>query len=115
MLIMSKLKQSTKKEINWQKFLKYRDMVMPMVLKTGDALKHFESKSLKKVRKVGRVLKTNKDEIGEELAEVLYWSFMISHVMGIDIKKSFDEKMAENTEKFPLDGNKNNIKKPIKK
>ncbi len=106
---MSELQRLTKKiknlkaGIDWEQFGKYKDIVLPLLLETGHALKHFQFKSQKDIKKVGRYLKANKDEIGEELADILYWVFMISHALGIDIKKSFDEKMAANAGEFPLD------------
>ncbi len=106
---MSELKKLTRKikkfkrEINWQQFGRYKNIILPLVIETGDALKHFQSKSQKDIKKVGRYLKANNDEIGEELADILYWVFMISHAFDIDIKKSFDEKMLANADKFPID------------
>ena len=54
------------------------------------------------MKKAGRYLKENKEEVGEELADILYFVLLVSHALGIDIKESFDKKMAHNTQRFPI-------------
>ncbi|KKT81249.1 MAG: hypothetical protein A3B99_05135 [Candidatus Yanofskybacteria bacterium RIFCSPHIGHO2_02_FULL_44_12b] len=102
---MAKLKKTNTKDrtSSRDKFNEYKNMLLPLVLESAEVLKHFKLKSQKKVAKAGRFMKSNKDEIGEGLADVLYWVLMVSHDLGIDLKKSFDAKMEKNSGKFPIE------------
>ncbi|HCJ52685.1 MAG TPA: nucleotide pyrophosphohydrolase, partial [Candidatus Kerfeldbacteria bacterium] len=43
-----------------------------------------------------------KSEIGEELADVLYWILTMSHDLGIDLEKAFEGKMEKNAKRYPV-------------
>ena len=44
----------------------------------------------------------NKKEIGEELADVLYWVLLISYDLKIDVLDALDKKMKKNEKKYPV-------------
>lgn len=56
-------------------------------------------------------MKTNKADIGEELADVLYWVLLMSHDLGIDMKDALLKKIAKNEAKYPVEKAKGTHKK----
>jgi NTP pyrophosphatase (non-canonical NTP hydrolase) len=53
-------------------------------------------------------IKEHRDEVGEELADVLYWVLLLSHDAGVDISEAFLKKMERNAAKYPVDKAKGN-------
>ena len=49
-----------------------------------------------------KYLKTNKAEIAEELADVLYWVLLMSHDFKIDILEALEKKIKKNADKYPV-------------
>ena len=44
-----------------------------------------------------------KDEIGEELADVLYWVLLMGNDFHIDVLSALELKMKKNEEKYPVE------------
>lgn len=84
---------------NWKQFHNPKDMSMSLVLEASEVLEHFQWKNEKEIEDY---IKTSREEIGKELADVLYWVLLISHDLKIDIVKIFNEKMVENNKKYPI-------------
>ncbi len=85
----------------WKQFHNPKDCALSLVLEATEVMEHFQWKNSKEMAKHSR---ENKDEIADELADVLYWVLLISHDLGIDI---YDAAKAKNK--------KNNMKYPVKK
>ena len=68
-------------------------MAVSLLLESGEVLEHFQWKSEKEIQKY---VKTNKDEIAEELADVLNYLLIMAHDLGIDI---IDAEEKKNTKK----------------
>lgn len=88
---------------NWQQFHKYKDMALSLVLESAEVMEHFQWKNDKELEDY---VKEHKKEIGDELADVLYWVLLMSNDLDIDIIESFNKKMEENEKKYPLDKSK---------
>jgi NTP pyrophosphatase (non-canonical NTP hydrolase) len=56
----------------------------------------------------------SKEEISEELADVLYWVLLMSHDLNIDILKSLEKKIKKNESKYPVEKSKGNHTKYTK-
>lgn len=65
----------------------------------------------KNEKEIEDFVKNNKDEIAEELSDVLYWVLLMSNDLGIDIVESFNSKMLKNEEKYPVSKSKGTSKK----
>ena len=63
-------------------------------------MEYFQWKSREEIEKY---IKTNKDEIGEELADVLYWVLLMSHDLKIDVLEALEKKIIKNEEKYPVE------------
>lgn len=106
---MSEIKELTEKirkfrdERNWKQFHNSKDVALSLVLEAAEVLEHFQWKSKEEIE---QYVKENKNEISEELADVLYWVLLMSHDLEIDIKEALEKKLAKNEEKYPVDKSK---------
>lgn len=102
---MADIKQLTEKIIafrddrDWKQFHNPKDMALSMVLEAGEVMEHFQWKNQEEIEKY---IKTHKNEIGEELADVLYWVLLMSRDLDIDILDALSKKMVKNEKKYPI-------------
>lgn len=85
---------------DWKQFHNYKDVAISLVLEATELLEHFQWKSTQEVLDH---MEGHKREIGEELADILYWVLLLSHDLDIDIKAAFMEKMEKNARKYPVE------------
>ena len=103
---MSEIKELTEKikkfrdERDWKQFHNPKDVALSLVLEAAEVLEHFQWKNY---QEVDEYAKSNREEIGEELADVLYWVLLMSHDLELDIKEVLEKKIAKNEEKYPID------------
>lgn len=103
---MSDIKKLTKKiikfrdERDWKQFHNPKDMALSLILEAAELLEHFQWKNQKEVEKY---IKTNKEDIGEELADVLYWVLLMCNDLEINIFEALEKKIKENQRKYPVD------------
>ncbi|HCB35761.1 MAG: nucleotide pyrophosphohydrolase [Candidatus Taylorbacteria bacterium RIFCSPHIGHO2_02_49_25] len=106
---MQNLEELTKKLIafrkvrEWEQFHKPKDLAVSLSLEAAEVLEHFQWKSEKEIEKY---VKTHKDEIGEELADVFNWVLLLSHDLGIDIISASAKKIEKNALKYPVSKSK---------
>ncbi len=84
---------------DWKQFHNPKDMALSLVLEAVEVLEHFQWKDKKEM--VEHV-EGHKAEIGEELADVLYWILLMSHDFGIDILDASKKKLAKTEKKYPV-------------
>src|SRR3989338_8633692 len=85
---------------DWKQFHNPKDMALSLVLEAGGGVEHF---LWKKIAEMEGYVKTHKDEVGEELADVLYLVLLMSHDLKIDILQSLKEKLKKNALKYPVE------------
>jgi dCTP diphosphatase len=85
---------------DWKQFHNPKDLALSLVLESAEVLEHFQWKNEAEIE---TYIKSHKDEIGEELADVFYWILLISHDLGIDIFKAIHKKMEKNEAKYPVE------------
>ena len=85
---------------DWQQFHNPKDLAISFVLEATEVIEHFQWKSKEEIEKY---IETNRSDIGEELADVLYWVLLISHDLGIDVLDALDKKIKKNEEKYPVE------------
>ncbi len=86
-------------ERNWKKFHNPKDASLSLVLEATEVMEHFQWKDEKEIKDY---IKSNRNEIGKELADVLYWVLLIGYDLNIDIVEVFKKKMAENNKKYSI-------------
>lgn len=102
---MANINELTKKIIafrdarDWRQFHNPKDVALSLVLEATEVMEHFQWKSREEMEKY---IVTDKENIGEELADVLYWVLLMSHDLKIDIMDSLEKKIKKNGEKYPI-------------
>ncbi len=88
---------------DWKQFHNPKDVALSLVLEATEVMEHFQWKNKKEVEKY---IETNKSEIGEELADVLYWVLLMSHDLKVDILEALEKKIFKNEDKYPIEKSK---------
>jgi dCTP diphosphatase len=103
---MTDIQQLTKKIVkfrdarDWKQFHNPKDMALSLMLEAAEVGEHFQWKNKDEI---DVYIKEHKKELGEELADTLYWVLLMSHDLNIDIIKAFDKKMEQNNLKYPVE------------
>lgn len=84
---------------DWKQFHNPKDLAISLSLEAGEVLEHFQWKSKEEIQDY---VKKNKAEIGEELADVFYYTLLMANDLDIDILKAFNKKMLQNSKKYPV-------------
>lgn len=84
---------------DWKQFHNPKDVALSLVLEATEVMEHFQWKSKEEIEKY--VIEA-KGEIGEELADVLYWVLLMGHDLKIDVLTALDKKMKINEKKYPV-------------
>jgi len=95
-------------ERDWQKFHNPKDVALSLVLEATELLEHFQWKNNEEML---NYVEKSSSEIGEELADILYWVLLMSNDLKIDICSALECKIEKNKAKYPINLSKgNNIK-----
>ena len=103
---MSDIKQLTEKirkfrdKRDWKQFHNPKDVAISLVLEASEVLEHFQWKNKEEIEEY---IKSNKKEIGEELADVLYWVLLMCDDLKINIKEVLEKKIKKNKKKYPVE------------
>lgn len=84
---------------DWKQFHNPKDLSISLVLEATEVMEHFQWKNKEEIEKY---VVEAKGEIGEELADVLYWVLLMSHDLNIDVLNALDKKMKKNIKKYPV-------------
>ena len=88
---------------DWKQFHNPKDMAISLSLEASEVLEHFQ---WKKPAEIETYVKTHKNKIAEELADVLNWILLMSHDLDIDILQALDKKITKNESKYPVEKSK---------
>ena len=88
---------------NWKQFHNPKDVALSLSLEAGELMEHFQWKNKKEIEKY---VKSNKKDIGEELADILFWVLLLSHDLNINVLEALDEKIKKNAKKYPIEKSK---------
>jgi dCTP diphosphatase len=111
---MSDVKSLTKRIIkfrdarDWKQFHNPKDVSLSLVLEAGEVMEHFQWKNKEEMEKY---VVTNKEDIGEELADVLYWILLMSYDLKINVMKALEKKIKKNEDKYPVEKSRGSHKK----
>jgi NTP pyrophosphatase (non-canonical NTP hydrolase) len=97
-------------ERDWDQFHTPKDLSIGLSTEAAEVLELFRFKSEAEVNElIQRPEFTQK--LGFELADVLFFLLRISEKTQVNLKKSFEEKMKLNAEKYPIEKSKGSNKK----
>ncbi len=85
---------------DWKQFHNPKDVAISLVLEATEVLEHFQWKS---ADDIAAHLRAHTDDVGDELADTLYWVLLMAHDLGIDLGAAFARKMGENEGKYPVE------------
>jgi NTP pyrophosphatase (non-canonical NTP hydrolase) len=95
-------------ERDWKQFHNPKDMAISLSLEAAELL---ELMQWKNGGELDAHLRERRVELGEELADVLYWTLLISRDLGVDLEAAFLDKMASNRAKYPVEKSKGSSRK----
>ena len=107
------LKEKIKKfcdDRDWDQFHGAKDLAVALIIETAELLEHFRWKSEKEVKTLFENPK-KKEEIEDEMADVLYFLVRIAQKYNIDLSEVLDRKMSKNEQKYPVEKAKGSNKK----
>lgn len=85
---------------DWKQFHNPKDCAITLSLEAAEVLEHFQWQSAGEME---HYVKTEKDAIAAELADVLNMVLLMSHDLGIDIENALKLKLEKNGEKYPVE------------
>jgi NTP pyrophosphatase (non-canonical NTP hydrolase) len=97
---MNDIKQITEElikfrdERDWEQFHNPKDLALAINIESSELLEEFLWKQPEEA---------NKENIKEELADVLTYSFLLAEKYGFDVKQIILDKMKKNGDKYPVD------------
>ncbi len=84
-------------ERDWSQFHDPKNLALSLQLEASEVLELFQWTS-------NNQIKNGKEEcIGDELADVLYWTIMLSNHYNIDLIDALCQKMDKNEKKYPVE------------
>ena len=84
---------------DWKQFHNPKDVALSLVLEAAELMEHFQ---WKKPEETARHVVRAREEIGDELADVLYWVLLMSHDLKIDMAAALQKKLKKNAVKYPV-------------
>jgi dCTP diphosphatase len=97
---LSKLVLAFREERDWKQFHNPKDMALSLSLEAGEVM---ELMQWRNGEELAKHLAENKQQLGEELADVLGWILLMAHDQGIDLADAFEKKIALNKRKYPIE------------
>ena len=82
----------------WKRYHNPRSILLSLVSEVGELADHFRWKEGKDLE---NYIRKNKEEIEDELSDVIHNALLLAIELKIDIPKSFLRKMEKNKKKYP--------------
>lgn len=84
---------------DWKQFHNPKDLALSLVLEAGEVMEHFQWKTSEEIT---AYIKSQKNDIADELADVLYWVLLIANDLKIDLPSAVETKLRKNAKKYPI-------------
>ncbi len=103
---MTTIRELTKKiidfrdERDWKQFHNPKDLAISLVLEAGEVMEHFQWKTKEEVEEH---IRTHKEDIADELADVLHYLLTLSHDLDIDLVEAEENKIQKSALKYPIE------------
>jgi len=89
-----------RRERDWEKFHNPKDQALSLSLEVHELLEHMQWKNGQELQDH---LKAEKQQVTDELADVLGWVLLIANDLEIDLDAAVRRKVKINCEKYPID------------
>ena len=97
-------------ERDWDQYHNAKELTIGIVTEASELLQHFRFKSEKQVDEMFQN-PSKRQEISEEMADVLYFIIRLSQRYNIDLTTELNKKLEKNAEKYPIEKAKGSNKK----
>jgi len=102
---IQELKEIAKKfceERDWNKYHNAKDLAIGVITEASELLEHFRFKTSKEAEALLADSK-KKQEICEEISDVLYFILRLAQKYNIDLTTEFKQKMEKTAKKYPVE------------
>jgi dCTP diphosphatase len=93
---------------DWDQFHNPKDLSISLLLEAAEVMEHFQWKNLEEVAAYAVL---NKADIGEEIADVLWFLLLLANKLDVDLTDVLEQKLQKNGRRYPVDKAKSNHKK----
>jgi len=87
-------------ERDWKQFHNPKDVALSLLLEAGELLEIFQWQDAAGVAQAAR---ERKGDLADELADVLCYTLLMAHELGIDLSAALEAKLRKNALKYPVD------------
>ena len=87
-------------ERDWKQFHNPKDVALSLLLEAGEVLEIFQWKD---AAGVAEAAQARKNDLADELADVLSYTLLMAHDLGIDLSTALAAKLRKNALKYPVD------------
>lgn len=106
MLLAAALKFRDERE--WKQFHNFKDLAVTLCLESAEVLEHAQWKNAGELE---QHLAAQRDEVADELADVLHVLLLLAEHAGIDLGEAFMRKLHKTAEKYPVEKARGSAKK----
>jgi NTP pyrophosphatase (non-canonical NTP hydrolase) len=89
-------------ERDWSQFHSPKNVSMALAIEAAELMEHFQWLTIEASRRLADDPQ-KLAEVGEELADVVGYSFALANELGIDLSQAIRAKMIKNAQKYPAD------------
>ncbi len=90
---------------DWLRYDTPRSLAISISVEAAELLEHFQWKTDEQMREI-LLDRARKNQISDELADVMIYCLGFSDVLGIDISEAVELKLRKNGERYPIAGQK---------
>ena len=87
-------------ERDWAQFHKPKDLAISLMLEAAEVAEHFQWRN---DQEIAEHVEQQREAIGDELSDVLYWVLVLAHDLKVDLPRAFQSKMKKNELKYPVE------------
>ncbi len=84
---------------DWAQFHNAKDACLSLALEAAELL---ELTQWKQGDDLVRHLRRHREDVADELSDILYWVLLLAHDQGIDLAAAFRRKLRKNARKYPV-------------
>ena len=95
---------------DWDQFHGAKELATALIIESAELLEHFRWKNDKEVEELLKD-ENKREEIGDEMADVLYFLIRLAQRYDIDLSEALDRKIEKNNKKYPVEKAKGSSKK----
>jgi NTP pyrophosphatase (non-canonical NTP hydrolase) len=84
---------------DWKQYHKPKELAVSVSIEAAELLEKFQWEH----KNTPEYIKAHKEEIGEELADVMNYLLLLADELGLDVKEIVEKKLVKNDKKYPVE------------